>query len=342
MKLRLAAVFACFAAALSSPAAADKPLFASDQPLQLIIQAPLQTLIRNRQNDSPITGTLTEAGGQPLPISLKLRGITRRTSEVCDFPPLRVDFTTPPPPTSAFVGQKHLKLVTHCRSSAAHQQLILLEYSAYRMLNVISSKSFRARLANIDYRGADGSAIVNRIGFFIEDLDDVAKRNGTTEAKAGERIPASDLSAPDAARYALFQYMISNQDWSMRAGPVGDECCHNARLIGPLAPGQTVPIPYDFDFSGLVSAPYAGPPPELDIADIRQRLYRGYCIHNADAIAAARQFRAHQPQILGVLGQIPGMDGRTQQRASSFLGGFFANIATDESTSSKVLKSCVN
>ena len=76
----------------------------------------------------------------------------------------------------------------------------------------------------------------------------------------------------------------------MRAGPVGDECCHNARLIGPLAPGQTVPIPYDFDFSGLVSAPYAGPPPELDIADIRQRLYRGYCIHNADALAAARQF----------------------------------------------------
>ncbi len=128
----------------------------------------------------------------------------------------------------------------------------------------------------------------------------------------------------------------------MRAGPVGDECCHNARLIGPLAPGQTVPIPYDFDFSGLVSAPYAGPPPELDIADIRQRLYRGYCIHNADALAAARQFRAHQPQILGVLSQIPGMDAKTQQRASSFLGGFFANIATDESTGSKVLKTCVN
>ena len=163
MKLRLAAIFVSLSAALASPAAADKPLFASDQPLQLIIQAPLQTLIYNRQNDSPITGTLTEAGGQPLPISLKLRGITRRTSEVCDFPPLRVDFTTPPPATSAFVGQKHLKLVTHCRSSAAHQQLILLEYSAYRMLNLLSPRSFRARLANIDYRGANGSAIVNRV-----------------------------------------------------------------------------------------------------------------------------------------------------------------------------------
>lgn len=342
MKLRLAAIVACISAAVAAPALAEKPLFASNQPLQLVIQAPLQTLIRNRQNDNPIAGTLTEAGGQPLPISLKLRGITRRTSEVCDFPPLRVDFTTPPPPTSAFSGQKRLKLVTHCRNSASHQQLILLEYSAYRMLNVLSPKSFRARLANIDYRGADGSSIVSRVGFFIEDLDDVAKRNGTKETKAGERIPVSDLSPSDSARYALFQYMISNQDWSMRAGPVGDECCHNARLIGPLAPGQTVPIPYDFDFSGLVSAPYAGPPPELDISDIRQRLYRGYCIHNADAIAAARQFRTLQPQILGVLSEIPGMDARTQQRATSFLGGFFNNIATDETTSSKVLKTCVS
>ena len=40
MKLRLAAIFASLSAALASPAAADKPLFASDQPLQLIIQAP--------------------------------------------------------------------------------------------------------------------------------------------------------------------------------------------------------------------------------------------------------------------------------------------------------------
>ena len=125
---------------------------------------------------------------------------------------------------------------------------------------------------------------------------------------AGERIPIADLSAPDAARYALFQHMIANHDWSMRAGPVGKNCCHNAELIGPLAPGQTIPIPYDFDFSGFVGAPYATPPSELDITDVRQRLYRGYCIHNADVMAAARQMRDARPQILAVLTEVPGLD----------------------------------
>ena len=27
--------------------------------------------------------------------------------------------------------------------------------------------------------------------------------------------------------------MIGNLDWSMRAGPAGEGCCHNSRLIAP-------------------------------------------------------------------------------------------------------------
>ena len=335
------AVFACVALGLSAPAGAEKPLFASNDKIHLTIQAPLNVLIRNRQNETAISGTLTEPSGQSLPIRLSLRGITRRTSEVCDFPPLRVDFASPPPPTSLFAGQKKLKLVTHCRSSAGFQQYVLLEYSAYRMYNLLTPRSFRAKLADIDYRDESGRPIVARVGYFLEDLGDVAHRNGMREAHGPDRIPTSDLSPPDAARYALFQHMIGNHDWSMRAGPVGKNCCHNAELIGTLAPGQTIPIPYDFDFSGFVDPPYATPPSELDISDVRQRLYRGYCAHNADAMAAARQMRDARPQILGVLSQIPGLDPRTQARAAAYLGGFFADIGTDANLGAKVLGRCV-
>ena len=124
------------------------------------------------------------------------------------------------------------------------------------------------------------------------------------------RSPTSARRMPRAT--ALFQHMIGNHDWSMRAGPVGKNCCHNAELIGPLAPGQTIPIPYDFDFSGYVGAPYATPPSELDITDVRQQLYRGYCIHNADVMTAARQMRDARPQILAVLTEVPGLDPKTR------------------------------
>ena len=64
-------------------------------------------------------------------------------------------------------------------------------------------------------------------------------------------------------------------------------------------------------FPGLVDAPYATPPDVLNISDVRQRLYRGYCLHNGDALAAARQMRALRPQMLAVLGQVPGLEPRT-------------------------------
>jgi hypothetical protein len=327
---------------LASPAAAQKALFASDDQIHIGIQAALGTLIHNRDSDAAIPGTLTEPNGQSLPISLELRGITRRTSEVCDFPPLRVTFTAPPPPTSLFAGQHKLKLITHCDSSPAFQQYVLLEYSAYRMYNLLTPHSFRARLASIDYRDQAGHSMMSRVGFFLEDLDDLAHRNGMNKVRAGERIPLSDLSGPDAARYGLFQHMLGNHDWSMRAGPVGRDCCHNAELIGAAGPGQTIPVPYDFDFSGFVDPPYATPPAELSINDVRQRFYRGYCVHNSDVIAAAHQFRSEQPQIIGVLGQVPGLDQKTQQRATSYLQGFFADIGSDATLGSRILNHCVN
>jgi hypothetical protein len=198
------------------------------------------------------------------------------------------------------------------------------------------------RLSNIDYRDADGRPIVSRTGFFIEELSDVAKRNGLKETHAPDRIPATDLSPPDAARYALFQEMIANHDWSMRAGPAGRDCCHNAELIGALGPGMTIPIPYDFDFSGYVSPPYATPPDELHISSVRQRFYRGYCIDNSDVTTTAKQFRDAQSQLVAAVTATPGLEPGTQSRAIGFLNGFFAEIATDDAVSAKLLKHCIN
>ena len=84
-----------------------------------------------------------------LPITLTARGITRLRDDICSFPPLRVEFNSPPPPGSLFERQGRLKLVTHCRTAADHQQKILLEYAAYRIFNLLTPVSFRARLAQV-------------------------------------------------------------------------------------------------------------------------------------------------------------------------------------------------
>ena len=336
----------CFGLLVAIPALAHgqatsdaKVLFAGDAPLRLIIDAPLQSIARGPRDPAAAhPGTLAD-GSVTLPVRVAPRGLTRRKHETCDFPPLRVTFDQKPPATSLFAGQKSLKLVTHCKSASRFQRHTLLEYAAYRLYNVLSPASFRARLAYIDYRD-NGRPLVSRVGFFLEDVDDVAKRNGMKEVKAGARLPLQGVDKTAAARVALFEYMISNLDWSMSAGPAGDTCCHNVKPIsGTGAAFAYIPVPYDFDYSGLVNAPYAVPP-DGD-GSVTSRVYRGYCAHNPQALAAAALFRSQMSPMLAALNAVPGLEAGSKNKAANYLRGFFDQIATDQLVNDRILKRCI-
>ncbi|HEV2044014.1 MAG TPA: hypothetical protein VGR05_04970 [Sphingomicrobium sp.] len=326
-------------AAVPEPA---KPLFASDEIIRITIRGPVDTIAKAaEESQASYPGMVTVAGtSDALPVQLAQRGITRRKSDVCQFPPLRVTFNQPPPAGSLFAGQRRLKLVTHCRASEGFQQYVLMEYATYRLYNQLTPMSIRARLAKIDYVGDGGKPIISRVGFFLEDIDDVARRNGMREARMGARIPVTSLSAADSGRVGVFQYMIGNLDWAMQAGPPGDSCCHNSLLIGPGTAGL-VPVPYDWDFSGLVDTPYATAPDSIKVSSVRQRRYRGFCRYNGEARAAIAAFRAQQAPLMASFAAVPGMDPRTANKASAYLGGFFADIASDASAEAKLIKTCL-
>ena len=341
MKGALLAFGLAIAAASAAPAAEPaKPLFAGDELIRITVRGPIGRLAGSDSRSTIVAGTLAN-GADTLPVRLSPRGITRLRKETCQFPPLRVDFTGPPPPTSLFAGQRRLKLVTHCRPGEGFQQHLLLEYAAYRLYNQMTPLSFRVRLAQIDYQEDSGRNVTSRLGFFIEDLGDVAARNGMREAQVGARIPASTLVPADAARFGVFQYLISNIDWAMQAGPAGDNCCHNSRLISASGSPPYTTVPYDFDYSGFVDAPYAVPPEGIRVSNVKVRMYRGFCRHNAEALKAAAAIRALQPTLLTVLGQVPQLRDGTRRKASGFLDRSFADIASDQLVSEKLLKTCI-
>ena len=338
---------AAFQSAGSARARKPTPLFASDVPIRIGLRAPISAIVRTPASERtarPATLTLIAPVAETHSIQLSPRGLTRRLKITCAFPPLRIEFAAKPAATSLFKGQKRLKLTTHCRPSPAHQQHVLLEYAAYRMFNVVSPHGLRARLATVDYAETDGRPVISRLGFLVEDSDDAAKRNGLVEARMPARISPSQLEPVTAARAALFEYMIGNLDWSMRAGPQGDVCCHNVRLMAVSATARAglVPVPYDFDYSGFVNAPYAAPPEGIPVSSVRERRYRGHCIHNAQALQAAAEFRAKRAELLTVLSSIPQLDEGRRKSASEYLDGFFRNIATDEDVTKRLLKTCIN
>ena len=348
MKLAITIALAALAfatRAASAPVEPAKPLFASDGVIHLTIRGAIDELARGGPDSrSTIPAMLSVTGSaDPLPVQLSLRGITRRQRDVCQFPPLRVVFSQTPAAGSLFAGQRKLKLVTHCRASEGFQQYVLLEYATYRLYNQLTPLSIRARLARIDYVDGSGRSIASRVGFFLEDIDDVGRRNGMREAKVGARIPVPRLSPADAARVGVFEYMIGNLDWAMQAGPAGDDCCHNSQLVGVDggASASLVPVPYDWDFSGLVDTPYAVAPDGINVSSVRQRRYRGFCRHNAEARAAIAQYRAMQGPLMATFASVPGLDPRTIKKATAYLGGFFADIASPASAEAKLIKTCL-
>lgn len=270
--------FAAFWVLAALAKASSGLLFDDVSTLDLELDAPLGVLMRDRYGESEYRRAelryLGPAGQSiELPVEVRTRGKTRRDEEVCTMPPLRVRFDEAAAAGTLFAGQPALKLVTYCRDRDSFDQLVLLEYLAYRIYNVLTPHSHRVRLARISYRD-EGKRRASRYGFFLEDWREVAARNGLTAEPVDGGVNVEKLNHNATNRVAVFQYLIGNEDYSLLWPEPDETCCHNVK---PLLDGDglVVPLPYDFDYSGLVNAPYAMA--KNPRKTVRQRAYRGLC-----------------------------------------------------------------
>ena len=146
-------------AALRAPAQQDsRPprarLFDAPEALPLTLTADFNALSKDRGESKQVhAGVLTSvrpAGDSvALDVRLRTRGHFRLQRRTCDFPPLKVSFDKQQVKHTAFAGQGGLKLVVHCQDRDSYEQNLLQEYLLYRVFNLITEKSFRARLAHV-------------------------------------------------------------------------------------------------------------------------------------------------------------------------------------------------
>jgi hypothetical protein len=317
---------------VAAPARAkDEPLFQSDELLKVTITGPIDDLIDARKKSKDdYSGVVTVTGDNGMPVQLKVtmraRGISRRT-EFCSFPPLSIKFDKDNTKGTVFKGQKRLKLATHCQPSDNYQQLNYLEYTAYKIYNLITPVSFRVRMAEITYQDTKGHKPITRRGFFIEDAGDVGKRNGLKEIEI-ERPKLTQLDPKATTDNALFQFMISGLDWSVLDNAGNEACCHNGKLIGESDTGIVKPIPYDFDLTGFVHAPYALPPEQLPVSSVMTPFFRGFCRHNTEVPAALKRFHDARATIFKLIADSPYLDNSRKKDATKFIEKFY-DVADD-------------
>jgi hypothetical protein len=322
-------------------AAKPDKIFTSDKVLSVSIEGPWRQIEKADNNTKTWPGTFryTAADGSmaTIPVVISRRGLTR--ARVCDFPPLRLDFDKEAAKGTPFRGAGNLKLVTHCYESPRYSQYYIKEYLAYRIYNLVTPMSFRVQGLDVRYMDGPGdSKPLHRFAFLIEDPDDVAKRNDLQKLVVKETRP-SQLDPAQTDRYMLFQFLIANLDWAVISGP-GDSCCHNARLIAPEGGKPIYPLPYDLDSSGLVNAHYAAPPASLKVRSVRDRLYRGFCVHNDALPGVLQEFRDLQPQIMALFEKESRLDERNRKDALRFLSGFYTDLEDDKDIKRKLIGNC--
>jgi len=322
---------------------AGKPprIFTTDQAITATLEAPWSKISRYKESDDTWPGTFSYTGATgpvSIPVTISTRGLTRL--RVCDFPPLRIEFDQEAVKGTEFRGAGNLKMVTHCLANSRFEQYYIKEYLSYRIYNLVTPLSFRVQGLDMSYDNSErGGNPIKRFAFLIEDPDDVAKRNGMQKLEIPEATPAR-LDPVTTSRFMLFQYLISNLDWSVLSGPKS-YCCHNARLLGSADDTRVLyPVPYDLDSSGLVDAHYAAPPDKLPVRNVTQRLYRGFCAHNAAVPQAVAEFQQLRPQIMALFENDPRLDSRNRNGAVKFINRFYAIVDEPREVQEELIDNC--
>lgn len=314
------------------------PFFKSEQPVTITLSTDIGRIRKDKGEKKPWrSGTIkyVDSAGKEylIPVQLRTRGIWRLKN--CEIPPLRVNFARATSVGTPFWGLDLPKLTSVCRDDDAYEQYILQELQLYRIQNLLTPVSHKARLLNITYvDSANGKVFAKRYAIMLEEPLAMASRLGGMEVKLkGAR--ADDLDPFHSAFAGMFQFFIGNTDWSI-AG------LHNMELLSQLD-GTVIPIPWDYDFSGAINARYATTDPSLTISRVRDRLYRGYCAPPEDFHRVAALFRDKKDAIYALytdeIGKLlrPG----TVKETLSYFDDFYHTIKDQRGVEREIIDECL-
>lgn len=325
----------CFRGHAQVEDASGNGLFSSDEVFDIRLSGNLRELMNDRVEEAtyhPFTLSYQEGGNTAsFPVRVKTRGHFRRVKGNCTYPPLWLNFSKKDISSSPiFKGQDKTKLVTPCRDD----KYVIQEYLVYKLYNLITPKSFKARLVRVVYEDTvKGKSTDPLYGMLLEEDDQMAKRNNAVFIDNKTQRPEQTDNA-DFLKMAVFEYLISNTDWSV-------QYLQNVKLIASDSLSTPSTVPYDFDHAGIVRAPYAKPAEELQLTSTLTRRYRGYCVSDmAQFQEVFTLFNELKDKIYAVYTSCPLLEERYVKSTVSFLDEFYKTINDPKDASRQFLYPC--
>lgn len=300
----------------------NQGLFDSDEILEITLKGDFNKLFKNTTGEAlyfDFSISYPDSSGKQIskPLRVRTRGHFRREMKVCDYPPLLLNFSKEDVDSTIFKGQDKLKLVMPCQG----EKYVMREFYVYKMFNLFTPKSFKVRLVRltIEDESEKPKKYEPMLVFIIEEEEQMAQRNLMTSLDK-DLIHPERIESDDFHKMAVFQYLIGNTDWSIQYR-------QNIKLIRGPEMVNPIAVPYDFDHSGIVRAPYARPAPELLLSSITERRYRGYCVEDMQFFEEIfLEFNTQKEAIFSLYNESSLLDEKYVKSTIKFLDGFYGTI----------------
>ncbi|MDH3648372.1 MAG: hypothetical protein OEQ53_01760 [Saprospiraceae bacterium] len=246
------------------------------------------------------------------------RGNFRRKE--CSFPPLALNFPKSYLDELSLSKADHYKLVTHCNDPRDTSQIVCKEFMTYQLYELLTSKSFRTKWLTMHYVASNGEIQLSADAFLIESNAELRRRLGGDWIE-DEKVQVDSVDAFQFELAALFQYMIGNRDMHLASQ-------HNVRLLRNQGPRKYVPVPYDFDFSLFVKAPYAYP--GLTNRSTVRRLYLGYQRNQRIMPRVFSRFRGVRTKIVDLIGSDGKLSDEEKRQLLEYINAFYDELLRNE------------
>jgi len=301
-------------------------LFDDDRPLNLTLKFDIKQFQKTKSDEEYLPAKFFCKFNDTLEvmkhIRVRARGEYRRKN--CKMPPILLNIKNADIKNKYLADENKIKLVNHCKNTSAYTDYVLKEYLIYKMYNIISPNSFRVRLVRIKYvdTGRENKETINW-AFLIEPEDIMVERLGAFPLKQ-DRYGLSFMEPYNSDLMSIFQYMIGNSDYSITGR-------HNLKLINILENMQQriIPVPYDFDYSGLVNAQYAVPGEELGIKSVTERYYLGLCRDEEQYDPVIAHMLENKDEVLDLFNSCEYISDSAKKAGIAYLEEFFRMAESD-------------
>ncbi len=306
-----------------------------DTTIDLYLTLDWKELIKNKKDkiyqQAQILMVKGLADSIALPVQVKTRGNMRL--EICNYPPLKFKFKKSHLAKYNLSELNECDCVYPCKSGDSYEQYILKEYLAYKLWALVSPYAFHTQLIRFHYRNIDGTEAEDPVyAFVVENTEETVNRLQGKRVKTSI-ISSNAIEAKSALHMALFQFMIGNTDWNIQNR-------HNLDFLALPGHSLLVPVPYDFDYSGLVNAPYAVPHESLNQSAVSIRYYQGACCSQEDVDEQLKIFLEQKENILSLPYSIQGLSDKSIQQVTDYLNQFFEIIENPKKLKSQIVKHC--